>query len=132
MGIMDASGLWSFVYSINFQIRQIPATNHHLSCEKILLLCGPRFLKKDIFSCFRSCYHRQANRKKLFCHYKNTSKLWRTWSLALLVHNFLSHLHFFKVCEIMLLKYGNLMLPAGHILDLHCVGLSNAAPFCEN
>ena len=28
MGIMDASGLRSFVYSINFQIRQIPATNH--------------------------------------------------------------------------------------------------------
>ena len=32
----------------------------------------------------------------------------------------------------MLLKYGNLMLPAGNILDLYCVRLSNAAPFCEN
>ena len=31
----------------------------------------------------------------------------------------------------MLLKYGNLMLPAGHILDLHRVRLSNAAPFWE-
>ena len=58
---------------------------------------------------------------------KNTSKFWRSWSLALQVHNFLSHLHLFKVGEIMLLKYGNLMPPAGHILDLYRV-----APFCEN
>ena len=32
----------------------------------------------------------------------------------------------------MLLKYGNLMLPAGQISDLYCVRVSNAAPFCEN
>ena len=32
----------------------------------------------------------------------------------------------------MLLKYGNLMLLVVHILDLYCVRLSNAAPFCEN
>ena len=44
-----------------------------------------------------------------------TTKTWRTWSLALSVHNFLSHLHFFKIGEIMLLKYENLMPPAGHI-----------------
>ena len=51
---MDASGLWSFVYSIKFQIRQIPATNHHFSSEKSLLLCGSRFLKKNIIiSCLR-------------------------------------------------------------------------------
>ena len=31
-----------------------------------------------------------------------------------------------------MLKYENLMLPAGHILDPYCVRLSNAAPFCEN
>ena len=61
-----------------------------------------------------------------------TTKTWRTWSLALSVHNFLSHLHFFKIGEIMLLKYENLMPPAGHILDPYCVRLSNAAPFCEN
>ena len=29
-------------------------------------------------------------------------------------------------------KYGSLMLPAGHIIDLYCVRLSNAVPFCEN
>ena len=44
--------------------------------------------------------------------------------------------NFFKVGEIMLLKYGHLMLPAGHILDLYwvqyCVWLSNSAPFYEN
>ena len=32
----------------------------------------------------------------------------------------------------MLLKYGNLILPAGHILDLYCVRLSSAAHFYEN
>ena len=51
--------------------------------------------------------------------------------MALQVHNFLSHLHLFKVGEIML-KHGNLMLPPGHILDLYRVGLSNVSPFCEN
>ena len=43
---MDESGLRSFSYSINFQIREIPATNHRFSCEKSLVLCGSRFLKK--------------------------------------------------------------------------------------
>ena len=38
---------------------------------------------------------------------------------------------FFKVDKIML-KYGNLMLPAWHILNLYCVRLLNAAPFYEN
>ena len=52
--------------------------------------------------------------------------------MALPVHNFLSHLCFFKVGEIMLLKYGNLMLPAGHILDLNRVWLWSAIPFFEN
>ena len=50
------------------------------------------------------------------------------WHLQ--VHNFLSHLHFFKVGEKMLFK--SFMLPVGHILDLYCVALSNAAPFSEN
>ena len=53
VGIMVAYGLWSFVYFINFQIRQIPATNH-FSLEKIILfllsilLCGHDFWKKNI------------------------------------------------------------------------------------
>ena len=58
----------------------------------------------EIFSGLRSRYHRQANRKKL-------------WD---------------KMSEIMLLKYGNLMLPAGYILDLYCVRILNAAAFWEN
>ena len=29
-----------------------------------------------------------------------------------------------------MLKHGNLMLPAGHILDLYHVGLSNIPHFC--
>ena len=52
--------------------------------------------------------------------------------MALPVDHFLSHLHFFKVGEMMLLKYGNLMLPARHSLDLYRVRLSNVAPFYEN
>ena len=52
--------------------------------------------------------------------------------MSLPAHNFLSHVHFIKVGEIMLLKYGNLMLPAGQISDLYCARVSNAAPFCEN
>ena len=51
--------------------------------------------------------------------------------MALAVHNFLSHLHFLKMGEIMLLKYGNLILPEGHILDLYCARLSSAAHFYE-
>ena len=31
----------------------------------------------------------------------------------------------------MLLKYGNLILPAGHILDLYRVRISNANPFAK-
>ena len=56
---MDASGLWSFVYSINFQIRQIQARNQHFSVEKSLLLFGSRFLRKE------KHFFWQANRKKL-------------------------------------------------------------------
>ena len=112
--VMDASGLWSFVYSINFQIREIPVRNHHFSCEKSLLLCLSRFLKKnpvwDLITTGKQI------EKKLILPLKNTSELWWTWSLALPVHNFLSHLHFFKVGE-MLLKYRNLMPPAEPILE---------------
>ena len=54
MGIMNACGLWSFVYSINFQIRQIQARNQHFSGEKSLLMCGSRLPKKK--------------KKKDFCH----------------------------------------------------------------
>ena len=63
---MDASGLLSFVYSIYFQIRQIPATNHHFSCEKSLQLCGSRFLKKnDIFFRFEISLPQASKSKKL-------------------------------------------------------------------
>ena len=105
----------------------------------IFLVKKPTFMwvkiseKKNIFSGLRSRYRRQANRKKLILPLKRTSKLRMTWPLALPVHNFLSHLHFSKwVRYVMLLKYENLMLLAGHILDLNCVQLSNAALFCEN
>ena len=81
----------------------------------------------DGFFCFLNWFF-----KAFLLNWFATTKTWRTWSLALSVHNFLSHLHFFKVGEIMLLKYENLMLPAGHILDPDCVWLLNAAPFCEN
>ena len=76
---MDASGLWSFVFSINFQIREIPATKLHFSCEKkpivVLVKISEKKKKKkkkkkerkksNFFSGLRSCCHRQTNRKKL-------------------------------------------------------------------
>ena len=72
--IVNASGLGSFVSSIKFQVRQIQATNHHFSYEKILRLCGSRFLKKNIFFGLRSHYHRQANIKKTCFATKNATK----------------------------------------------------------
>ena len=62
MGIMDESGLRSFVYSINFQISQIQGRNQHCSGEKNLLLCGLRFLKKNFSS-------KEVERNS-FCYYK--------------------------------------------------------------
>ena len=121
MGIKDVSGLWSFLYSITFQIRQIPTTNHHFSSEKAYSCVGQDFWKKKKHLFWFAILLPQAS--KLFCHWKNTSKPWRIWSLALPVHNILSHLHLFKAGKIML-RYGNLMLPPGHILDLYCVWLS--------
>ena len=61
---MDASGLWSFLYSINFQTMQIPATSHHFLCEKGLL----------IFFSLISGHLRQANRKKLILPLKKYFK----------------------------------------------------------
>ena len=109
----------------NFQIRQIPSSHKTFSFWKKPTVVLVKISKKKI-SGLRSCYHRQANRKKLILPLKITLKLWRTWSLALPVHNFLSHLHFFKVGE-MLLKYAN---PQHYILDLYRIQLSNSAPFC--
>ena len=121
------------IYCIfHFQIRQIPATNHNFSSEKGLLLCCSRFLKKTFFPVWDLVTTGKQIEKTYFVTKKNTSKLWRTWSMALPVYNVLSHSHFFKVGEIMSLKYGNSMLLAGHILDLYLVRLSNAVPFCEN
>ena len=83
-----------------------------------LLLNRLRFLKKIInISGLRFRYQRLANRKKLISPIRIPSKLWRTWSLALATHNFLSHLQIFKVGEIMVLKYDHLMLPSGAFPD---------------
>ena len=40
---------WSFEFFNNFQTRQIQARNQLFSGEKRLLLCGSRFMKKNIF-----------------------------------------------------------------------------------
>ena len=70
---MHASGLWS-IHSINFQIRQIPATNQHFSTNNNPFYIKPYCCvgqqveiseKKTFFSSFRSRYHRLTNRKKL-------------------------------------------------------------------
>ena len=115
-------------------IRRIPVINHHFSCETAYCCVGQNLWKKEHFFPVSDLVTtgKQIDKKKLILSLKNTSKLWGTWSLALLVHNVLSYLHFFKVGEIILLKNGNLMLPAVHILNLQSVRLSNAASFCEN
>ena len=44
---MAASGLWPFVYTIIFQVRQIPATTQAtLFLLSLVLFCGSRVLKK--------------------------------------------------------------------------------------
>ena len=44
--------------------------------KKAYCCVGQYFWKKTtIFSSLRPCYHRQANKKNLFCHWKNTSTL---------------------------------------------------------
>ena len=53
----------------------------------------------------------QARKEKLILPLENTSKIWRTWSLALSAHNFLSHLQFFKLSKIIVSECGLLMLP---------------------
>ena len=64
------------------------------------------------FSSLKSFYHRLANRKKIFLPLEKHFKTWTTCSLmALPARNFLSHLQLFKLGEIMLSKYGYLMLP---------------------
>ena len=128
MGIVDASG-YGHLY--------IPLTSKPGKSKPETNI----FLVKKAYCCVVQDFWKKENsakqiKRNLFCHLKITSKLWRTWSLALPVHNFFSHLYFLKVGEIMLLKYGHLMLPAGYILDLYCVQycvwLSNTGPFCEN
>ena len=99
--------------------------------KKAYRCVGQDFWKKQFFPVRDLITRTNQPRKKLILPLKNTSKLWRTWPLSLPVHTFLSHLHFFKVGEVMLLKYENLMLAAGHLLDLYCIRLSNTASFCE-
>ena len=94
VGIMHASRLWSF-YSINFQIRQIPATNQNFPGKNnpfsiSLTVVWVEISEENIsFSSLRSCYHRLAKRKKL--SYFATRKIlqnWTTWSLRLPARNY--------------------------------------------
>ena len=127
---MDASGLWSIEYFTSKYGKFEPQTIIFL-VKKIYCCVGQDFWKN--FSSLRSCYHSQANRKKT--HFATTKILqnfeghgqWHCQYITFWVIYI-----FFKVGEIMSLKYGNLMLPAGHIIDLHLVRLSNAACFCKN
>ena len=50
--------------------------------------------------------------------------------MVLLVHTFFSHFHFFKVAEIML-KYGDLMLPAWYIAFNIVFHYSTLPPFVK-
>ena len=77
-----------------------------------LLLCRLRFLKKkhQFFWC-EIALPQFSKEKETYFSLENTPELQKRWSLALSARNVLSHLQFFKVCEIMVLKYGHMMLP---------------------
>ena len=135
------SKMWELWMHLDYDHFYIPLTSKwgKLQPQTIFVLVkrayccvGQHFWKKkkSFFPVWDLVATGEQIEKKLFCHWKNTLKLWRTWPLALPVHNILSHLHFFKVGEIML-KYGNLILPAGHILDLYCVVYRAMLPFAK-
>ena len=120
---------WSFEFFNNFQTRQIQARNQYFSGEKRLLLCGSRFMKKIFFS-------GKKIERNLFCHLKKTSKLWRAWSLAQLVHNVFSYLHFLQsgwdnVVKIWAFDATSRVYSSPILRSIPCL-ISNAAPFCEN
>ena len=79
MGIIHAPGLWSFVYSTNFQIKQIPASNIFLGNINTFSIKPKKII--NLFS-LRSRYRRLANRKKLILPLGNYIK-------TLKEHNFL-------------------------------------------
>ena len=119
---MGTSRLWLFVYSTN-KANSSHEPTFFLGISTLFLLtlysCGKEDFQKKSINIFgmKSPDHRLANRRETyFVNQKNTSKYWRTWSLTLSAYNFLCHLPFFKVGEIMVSKYGNLML-TGTFLD---------------
>ena len=132
---MDASGLWSFVCSINFQLRQFPATNQHISCKESLLLYRSRFLKETIILFWFEILLPQTIKEKET--YFSTRKI---------LQNFEGHDHWYCPYTTFWVIYFsskwvrwccwnmsiNLILPAGYFLDLCSVWLSNTAPFFEN
>ena len=69
-----------------------------------------RFLKKKLFSSLRSFYHKLAIGKKLILPLEKYFKTLNNIR-ALPAQSFWSHLQFFEVGEIMVSKYGYLMLP---------------------
>ena len=87
MGIIHAPGLWSFVYSTNFQIKQIPASNIFLGNINTFSIKPKKII--NLFS-LRSRYRRLANRKKLILPLGNYIK-------TLKEHNFLINVQFNSV-----------------------------------
>ena len=117
------SKMWGLWMHLDYDHFYIPLTSKQgkfqpktiiFLVKKAYRCVGQDFWKKQFFPVRDLITTTNQPRKKLILPLKNTSKLWRTWPLSLPVHTFLSHLHFFKVGEVMLLKYKNLMLPAGH------------------
>ena len=94
------------LYSNNFEIRQIPATNQHFSCEKSLLLCGSRFLKSSHQFLWFEIFLPQASK------YKETY-----FATRKTLQNCKGHDHWhchnitFWVMDKIMSKYGHLMLP---------------------
>ena len=108
---------WPFLYSINLKKCQIQATwqhfhgsNNPFSIKSTVVWI--KISEKNIsLSGLKYGYYRLANREKHVFPLIKDFKLWRTWSLAVPAHNFLSNLQFFKVGKTMVSKYEYLILP---------------------
>ena len=103
---MGASGLWSFVNSINFQIRQISVTNHSNPFSIKHAVRWVRITEKSInISGLKSPYHRLENRN-LFWPYKKIlqNSGYDHWHCRHIT--FGVTYNFSKVGEIMVSKYG--------------------------
>lgn len=106
MGIVDVSGHWSLVYSFNFEIRLITATNQHFSENNGSFsvkasLAWVNFLKKNkcyqIFQFEFSLLPQASKQKKqIFLRGKLYIKTFKDMVVDTVAHNFITVNYSFK------------------------------------